>query len=115
MGMGSIRARQPHPSGPTPEANLLRSRLKSVPKPAQTADSPEFGRAGARDPLTRRAGTRQMTRGAKHSQALGAWNAQVDLPRLNKTCHNLVKAIRIPAQIVLHPVHRPWMAVELST
>ena len=61
MGMGSIRARQPHPSGPSPEANLLRSRLKPCPNRPKPLDSPEFGRAEARDPLTRRAGTRQMT------------------------------------------------------
>jgi hypothetical protein len=63
---------------------------ESVPKRPKPLDSPEFGRAEARDSLTRRAGTREMTAG----EAFPSFgSAQVDLPRLNKTCHNLVKGL----------------------
>ena len=108
---------KPYPSGPIPETNLPRS-LAEICAQSGLNRRIRLSSVGQRQErsLIRRAGTRQMTAARsipRPSRSSG--NAQVGLPRLNKACHNLGEAIKIPARIVLYPLYRPRRAAGSST
>jgi hypothetical protein len=88
------------PSGPIPEANLPRSLAEiCVQSGPNCPIRPSSARPGHETSLIRRAGTRQMTAARSIPKLRNSGIAQVNLPRLNKACHNLCVAIRIAARI----------------